>query len=78
MLFERFYGSDYYILPDKELMTRFLREVGDDNLLLSYVGAIKYHNLRLLSGKDVEENLHRIIRYELKFHSLLKKMTNVS
>ncbi len=72
MFFERFYGNDYYILPDRELMTRFLREVGDDNQLLSYVGAIKYHNLRLLSGKDVEENLRRIIRYEFTMHSLVR------
>lgn len=75
MTFERWYGSDYYLILEKELMTSLLFHFGDEykELLLEYVGAIMHHNIRLISGKDVEWNLQRVIRFELHMASLIKE-----
>lgn len=78
MKFERWYRNDYYLLPEKELMTLVLFHFGSryEQLLLDYEGAIMHHNLRLINDKDVEWNLQRVIRCELKMNSVLKELLN--
>lgn len=73
MQFERWYGSDYFLILEKDMMSSILFHYGDTHkqLLLEYQGAVMHHNIRLISGKDVEWNLQRVIRFELRMHSLI-------
>lgn len=79
MEFVHLYMRDNILLADKKLMTAVIAQDKHPNhkqhleTLLEYSGAIVHYNMRIISYKDVEWNLRRIIRLTLKLHSYIEK-----